>query len=488
MILEHVLTPLQEKLLREESRKIHQDNARLKLRLEKALKKAEKLEEEKNNLRKEIDLEKQINESLNKKIEQLELNQKTYAGMIFKKAAKNATSKSVLDSQLKRGGKRGHQGKTRVIPQPDRTVEVNLNCCPNCAGELQVWDSFDQHTVEDIVLPAAKTRVIEYLKRRYYCMNCQREMVATHPDEVANSHFGVTTLSLIMVLKQKLHLPLSAIVFLLNNIWGLKITSSGVQTQLTVAKKLCLNPYQTLLNQVRGSPVKHSDETTWRVLGKLFWAWIICTKTSSYITIEETRGGSVADNLLSASSRSDVLVSDDYRGYLHLQLIHQSCWAHLLRKVRDYAKLEGASQEVKLLKDELNQLFLNLDQIIKEEFNKQERKHKYQNYLKQIDQIINKVYLHEDSRRVQIRIRNQRQNLLTALLYPNVPLTNNQAERDLRGLVIQRKISGSSQSAQGAETTAILTSIVSTLTKRHINLLDGITQILKGADISTLGL
>lgn len=494
MILEHLLSPLQEQKLRAEARKLRQENARLKMRLEKALEREKRLEEETRQLEKEVSLEQDVIKSLNRKIEQLELNQKTYAGMIFKSAAKHTTQTSLSGNKLKRGGRTGHQGKTRTIPpidQIDQVVEVSLNCCPDCQGELKSWDSFVSHTVEDIVLPSARTIFTNYQKKRYYCLNCQKEIVATHPNEVANSHFGVTTLSLILLFKQKLHLPLSAIVFLLSQIWGLKITPSGVQTQLTVAKKLCLNPYQELLKQVRGSPVKHADETTWKVLGKLFWAWIICTRTSSYITIEETRGGDVADRLLSDSQKSSVLVSDDYRAYQHLLLNHQSCWAHLLRKVRDYAKLEGSSEEVKLLKVELDAMFSELNQITrqdKQEFNLQDREAKYQYYLKQIDQIIQRSYKNEDAQRVQTRIRNQRQNLLTALLNQEVPLTNNQAERDLRGLVIQRKISGSSQSAKGAETTAVLTSIVATLNKRQINLLSGIHQILRGADISTLGL
>ncbi len=489
MILKHLLTPAQEQLLRMEARKLRQENARLKLSLEKAKQKAEDLEEEKKQLKEADEAKEDLIKSLNKKIEQLELNQKTYAGMIFKTVAKNATSKSVAEEVLKRGGRKGHQGKTRTKPDIiDQTIEVSLSCCPDCGGEIKGWDSFVSHTVEDIVLPAAKTIITNYQKRRYYCLNCQQEKVPVHPNEVSNSHFGITTLSLILLLKQKLHIPLPGIVFLLQNIWGLSITPSGVQTQLGVAKKLCINPYQSLLKQVRGSPIKHSDETTWKVVGKLFWAWIVSTKESSYITIEETRGGEVADRLLSGSAKGDVLVSDDYRAYQHLRLKHQSCWAHLLRKVRDYAKLDDSSGEVRLLKDELGVMFKALDSLIEQEFNQESREQEYQDYLKQIDQIIARVYIHEDARRIQTRIRNQRENLLTAVINKDVPLTNNQAERDFRGLVIQRKISGSSQSAKGAEITAVLTSIVSTLNKRQINLMDGITQILKGSDITTLGL
>jgi hypothetical protein len=58
---------------------------------------------------------------------------------------------------------------------------------------------------------------------------------------------------------------------------------------------------------------------------------------------------------------------------------------------------------------------------------------------------------------------------------PAIPAENNCAERDLRGLVIARKVSYGSQSDQGAKTCEGLMSVLHTLAKRT----DHVTQRFK---------
>ncbi|MBI3815192.1 MAG: transposase, partial [Nitrospinae bacterium] len=61
------------------------------------------------------------------------------------------------------------------------------------------------------------------------------------------------------------------------------------------------------------------------------------------------------------------------------------------------------------------------------------------------------------------RIANQGINLLTTLLYNNVPLTNNLAERGIRPMVVIRKISGGNRSQEGAKTHSVNMSILQTI-------------------------
>lgn len=50
---------------------------------------------------------------------------------------------------------------------------------------------------------------------------------------------------------------------------------------------------------------------------------------------EHSRGKGVAEKVLSASSKTDVLVRDDYPGYKNLKMNHQSCWRHLLGESKE---------------------------------------------------------------------------------------------------------------------------------------------------------
>ncbi len=100
------------------------------------------------------------------------------------------------------------------------------------------------------------------------------------------------------------------------------------------------------------------------------------------------------------------------------------------------------------------------------------------NYIRKIFSIINASYSHEDAQSIQQRIANQGDNLLTALIYENVPLTNNLAERSLRPLVVSRRISGGSQSMDGAKTHMVNMSIFQSIRMNNKSLLSTLKQII----------
>jgi len=159
-----------------------------------------------------------------------------------------------------------------------------------------------------------------------------------------------------------------------------------------------------------------------------------------------------------------------------LPLLHQSCWAHLLRVSHEEAVHPKASSEVKKLHETLKEMFDDIDKIIKRVFDSRERKIEYKRYSKKIQHIIKAKYKEEDSQRIQTRIANQNTNLITALLHENVPLTNNLAERAIRHIVVIRKISGESKSNNGTLTMAVIMSILQTLMLQKKNLVKAIKE------------
>ncbi len=71
------------------------------------------------------------------------------------------------------------------------------------------------------------------------------------------------------------------------------------------------------------------------------------------------------------------------------------------------------------------------------------------------------------------------ENLLRFVTDSEVDATNNISERELRHLVIIRKISNGSRSPRGANATAMLLSIIQTLRLNKQNVLRGLQNILK---------
>jgi hypothetical protein len=79
-----------------------------------------------------------------------------------------------------------------------------------------------------------------------------------------------------------------------------------------------------------------------------------------------------------------------------------------------------------------------------------------------------------------LRLVNFQGDVLRFLTEPDVPFTNNQAERDLRMMKCKQKISGGFRSFPSAVSFANIRSFLSTASKHGLNLLEVITEALLG--------
>ncbi|MCY4197850.1 MAG: transposase [Rhodobacteraceae bacterium] len=71
-----------------------------------------------------------------------------------------------------------------------------------------------------------------------------------------------------------------------------------------------------------------------------------------------------------------------------------------------------------------------------------------------------------------LRLPDNREDVLRFTRDPTVPVTNNEAERALRPLKVQQKISGSFRSPEGARNHAVLRTVLDTARKQDWNLLE----------------
>ena len=82
-----------------------------------------------------------------------------------------------------------------------------------------------------------------------------------------------------------------------------------------------------------------------------------------------------------------------------------------------------------------------------------------------------------------LRLKNYREETLRFLSDAAVPFTNNQAERDIRMMKCQQKISGSFRVMPAAQNFARIRGILSTCRKQGFNLLDSLKQIFLGQKV-----
>lgn len=463
-------------ILRKENTRFKITTAQLKKSYLSQKQKIEELERTKKQLEVE-------NKKLKEELDKIKKQRDTYKGMIFKAKVTPKVKSEVGKKQL--GGQLGHIGVSRKLPpKVNQIFRVFLKVCPDCHLPLKRSDTFETHTVEDIPhLESVKTIVTKYKSERQWCSSCHKEVKAKAPLVIPHSKLGLNLIIQILIFKYVCRMSLEVLVETIFQTYGVKITEGGIVNILQRVKKwLGKEEYGKLLKSVRSSPVKHADETSWRIQGINGWLWAFLTKTEVYYTVEETRGGGVAAAILSDSDKGDVLVRDDYSGYTNLPLKQQSCWAHLLRVSKDETKEKNCSKQMRALHQTLKRMFQELTEILNQPFGLQRRQQYFQEYSNQIQTIIQTKFRAKDAQRVQTRIKNQNKNLLIALINKDVPLTNNAAERQIRPAVIIRKISGGSRSNLGAETFATNFSVIQSIRMRQQPLIPTLqTMLIQGA-------
>lgn len=469
-----MLNPQEVFILRKENTHLKTANTKLKTSFISQKQKADRLERELREAKDE-------NRKLKEELEKIKKQRDKYKGMIFKPNIQKSPKTDKLSSKKKKlGGQLGHKGASRKLPQRvDQVKRVFFHHCPNCGNPSKRTGSIDSHTVEDIPgLEEIQTETTEYQMERQWCGSCGKEVVATPPRVIPHLRLGLNLIIQVLIWKYVCRMSFEIIVETLLQTYGVSITEGGLITILKRTKKWLGVEYGKLLTIIRGSPVKHADETGWRIKGLNGWLWAFLTKTTIYYTIEYSRGKGVAKRVLADSREEDVLVRDDYPGYKSLNLNHQSCWIHLLRESKEAKEQKDSSKEVKSLHKTLKRIYGQLEKITKLPFNLKKRQQYYFEYAGKLKEIIEAEFSYEDTKKIQVRIKNQGNNLITALLFEGVELTNNLAERGIRKAVIVRKISGGSRSDLGAETFAINMSIIQTIRMRNQPLIPTLHNLL----------
>jgi transposase len=366
------------------------------------------------------------------------------------------------DNQKRKGGaKPGHAGSGRRQPQPEEVTRtqrvVGLQECPDCGARLSA-KGFKRRTVIEVV-PVQK-EVIVYELEQSDCPRCHRVFTARAPGVFAKGLFGNRLLAYVA----EEHYVQGTTMGRLARQLGLHRGSLlGAMHDLAARLESVLD---RLVAEYRRAPIKHADETGWRNDGRNGYAWLFCTLRLSLFRFRQSRAARVALEVLGPGRLPGTLVVDRYAGYNKVRCALQYCYAHLLREVQDLSEEFAQQTEVQRFVETLAPLLaqamkLRTQGLKLKEFHQQARQIKAR-----IMESVQIQAQHPGIQRIQNLFRENATRLYHWARHPSIPAENNRAERELRPLVIARKISFGSQSDQGLKTREVLMSALHTLRKR----------------------
>ena len=317
---------------------------------------------------------------------------------------------------------------------------------------------------EDIQIPVKKT-VRKHIVEKAYCSDCKRWQTAI-PLPTAPVVFGSSIQKYIFYLNTLCRLSFSQIQELLKDVYQMHI-SQGEIVKILERESINLRPfYEQLKVKIRGEPGVCLDETGWKLLidGSKSYSWVMSGIESqeNVLLIGESRGGGNVEKLI-GTDYDGFVVSDDFGAYRKLDK-HQLCFAHPIRKWRDLANSSELKEKQRLhCKEEYAKLCLLYDDL------KNNRDiNKYDEFAERLNElsIINPLDP-QKLIRYKTTLKKNISKYLTCLSDSRIPLTNNQAERSLRHLVLKRKISFGSLTKRTAENLAVLMSSLMSLKQRY---------------------
>lgn len=302
-------------------------------------------------------------------------------------------------------------------------------------------------------LPKFNYEVIEYKKYKGCCSGCSKKFSGQYPEGVTSHCLGRRAQSLIGLLTTKFRLSKRLTVDFFKETFGLDISLGTVSNTEAIVSESLEPFYATVKHTIAVSKTVHIDETSHKEKHKNGWAWIMSTQDATLFALRRSRGKKIAKELI-GNHLDRTFVTDRYAAYDYLpDSNRQACWAHLKRDFTKISERKGKMGTIgfQLLKYHKKIFHLWKTEPIERRLHHHKTKQWFRRYQRKM------LYLLEAGAKCgHKQTQNTCQNLLDmwnalwTFWYTDVPATNNQAERQLRPLVISKKLTFGTQSDRGS--------------------------------------
>lgn len=349
-------------------------------------------------------------------------------------------------------------------PLPSSVTEeqtVTLATCPDCGSPVSAPVSARTRITEDIAFHPQPV-VTQWTITRHWCRSCRTQVAGAVPGFLPQTRLGPNALTFVVLAKYRLNLPYGKIVDNLSLCFGLTVSEGEIAHLLETAAQLIGPRWEEIVQAVKAGKTVHCDETGWFINGEKVWAHTAATETAVLYEIAPHRGKAVAVGLLGPTF-SGTRVTDALPNYKNLPGKHQLCWAHLTREAKENTDRQPENAERRTLAETLAGIYTDLRTVTaRNPWSLRAAARAERRCQRAVQDLLRLEWRDPCSVRLVARLRHFRHALFTCLGEPGIPPDNNHAERVLRKLVVQRKISGGNRSPTHAVIHAKLMSVLET--------------------------
>ena len=319
--------------------------------------------------------------------------------------------------------------------------------CPNHPGrKLKPTQIEAKQTIFDLKFTSrgVKKEITQYIGMKGSCYICQHSFSPPQIRKLgAGNMYGHGFIAWVSYQRLAMRLPLNKIVQLVEDSFGEQVNQSTISQQFLKFSCFYLDTERMLLKRILKSPFVHMDETTINIKGASQYVWVITDGIHVVFKLTENREPTIVHELL--NGYTGVLCSDFYGGYDSVPCLQQKCWAHLIRDLNENLRKSPFDTEYENFVCAVGELITPILQAVEKYGLKSRHLRKFRLNVDSFYEkfINNNVYTSDTTQTFQKRFIKYREKLFVFLDIDGIPWNNNAAERAIRHLAVQRKISGS---------------------------------------------
>ena len=285
---------------------------------------------------------------------------------------------------------------------------------------------------------------------------------------------------------------------MLKDLFGLRMSPATVKR----AENKCFYNLKEFTNYIKKQLIKedviHGDKTGMRVNSHNDWCHVVSTAKWTLYFHDRSRGSKAMDKMGILPEYQGTMTHDFWSSYFKYPMCkHAMCNAHLRRELKgihdnfnqDWAQeMSNLLAESKKYADKMRELGKKIEgkeiEALKEKYRRIVMKGIEENPPpKRLKCQKGKRGRPRQSKAKNLldRFIKYEEEILRFATDLRVPFDNNQAERDLRMIRVQQKISGSFRTPQGADAFCRNRGYISTIMKNMMSIIDSLYAALKGA-------
>ena len=397
------------------------------------------------------------------------------------------------------GGQPGHAGSAlALVAEPDQVLIHSPATCAGCQAALDAVAATGYARRQVVDVPPLRLVVSEHRAEEKTCLRCHHTTTGTFPADVTTTvQYGVGIKALAVYLLTYHLLPYDRTSALLGDLFGHAPAKGTLQTAVETCAAGLVAVEARIKAALIDADVLHNDETGVRVQGTLAWVHVTSTSWLTHYVVHPKRGSEAMTAIGILPTFHGVSVHDGLTAYRQFDCAHALCNAHHLREltaIEEHDKQPWATHmktlwgEIKAQVDTARaQGETRLDDAGRAAFVARYQAIVAQGYAAnplppQPDSGPKKRGRPKQSkaRNLLDRLSANEHEVLAFMTDWRVPFDNNQAERDLRMIKVQQKVSGCFRSATGPVVFCRLRGYLSTLKKQGHAVLPALQSVFAG--------